>query len=180
MWRNDNGVIYNFLANDNGGFVNNGDLSYVNVDNVWSVAATADFNGDGRDDILWRNDSGAIFNFLGKEDGGVANNGDNSWVSVDNSWHVAGTGDFNGDTYADILWRNDNGAIFNFLGNIDGGVVNNGNNSYSNVDSSWEVAAVGDYNGDAIDDILWRHENGTNRRTGQKNSGPSPRDEPRG
>ena len=27
------------------------------------------------------------------------------------SWHVIGTGDFNGDGKSDILWQNDNGAV---------------------------------------------------------------------
>jgi hypothetical protein len=161
LWRNDNGVIFNFLGTANGGVLNNGDNSYVNVDNVWHVAAVADFNGDGRADILWRNDNGTIFDFLGTANGGVVNNGDNSFVAVDSSWHVAGAGDFNGDGIDDILWRNDNGAIFDFLGTASGGVVNNGDNSFAAMSNSWHVAAIGDYNGDGIADILWRNDNGT-------------------
>ena len=161
LWRNDNGVIFNFLGTANGGVVNNGDNSYVNVDNVWHVAAVGDFNGDGKADILWRNDNGTIFDFLGKDNGGVVNNGDNSFVAVDNAWHVAGTGDFNGDGIDDILWRNDNGAIFDFLGTSNGGVVNNGDNSFATMSNSWHIAAIGDYNGDGISDILWRNDNGT-------------------
>ena len=29
---------------------------------------------------------------------------------VDASWHIAATGDFNGDGKSDILWHNDNGS----------------------------------------------------------------------
>ena len=47
-----------------------------------------DFNGDGRSDILWRHDNGAIFNFLGTANGGVVNNGDNIYTVVDNIWDV--------------------------------------------------------------------------------------------
>jgi hypothetical protein len=32
-------------------------------------------------------------------------------ATVTNDWHVAGTGDFNGDGKTDILWRNDNGMV---------------------------------------------------------------------
>jgi hypothetical protein len=30
---------------------------------------------------------------------------------VDNSWHIDGIGDFNGDGKSDILWRNDDGRV---------------------------------------------------------------------
>jgi hypothetical protein len=30
---------------------------------------------------------------------------------VSNSWHIADTGDYDGNGRSDILWRNDNGAV---------------------------------------------------------------------
>jgi hypothetical protein len=139
LLRNANGTIFNFLGTANGGFVNNGDNSSVTLAASWLVAAIGDFNGDGLSDILWRSDSGAIFDFLGTANGGFVNNGDASWVSVDNSWHVAGVGKFNGDARDDILWRNDSGAIFDFLGIANGGFINNGDSSWMSVDYSWQV-----------------------------------------
>jgi FG-GAP repeat len=57
------------------------------VPTSWHIAATGDFNGDGRDDILWRNDSGDLTNWLGQADGGFANNANAStWVPT--NWHV--------------------------------------------------------------------------------------------
>jgi hypothetical protein len=109
------------------------------VDNSWHVATTGDFNGDGRADILWRNDNGAIFDFLGTGNGGFTSNGDNSSVAIDNSWHVASVGDFNGDGRADILWRNDSGVMFDFLGTANGGFTSNGDNSYVAVGTSSHV-----------------------------------------
>jgi hypothetical protein len=37
--------------------------AYVNasIDNSWQVAATADLDGDGRADILWRNSNSGLF-----------------------------------------------------------------------------------------------------------------------
>jgi hypothetical protein len=160
LLRNDNGAIFDLLGSANGGFTNNGDASFVNVATNWHIAGAGDFNGDGRDDILWRNDSGAIFDMLGTSVGGVTNNGDISSVSIDNSWHIAGTGDFNGDGRDDILWRNDNGAIFDMLGTSTGGFTSNGDNSSVNVATSWHVAGTGDFNGDGIDDVLWRNDSG--------------------
>jgi Ca2+-binding RTX toxin-like protein len=160
LWRNDNGNIFDFLATSNGGFTSNGDNSFVAVDNSWHIAGTGDFNGDGRADVLWRNDNGNIFDFLGSANGGFTSNGDNSFVAVDVGWHVAGTGDFNGDGRADILWRNDNGNIFDFLGSANGGFTSNGDNSFVAVDNGWHIAGTGDFNGDGRADVLWRNDNG--------------------
>ena len=161
LFRDANGVIFNYLGTASGGFTGNTGNLYTDIGDEWTVAGTGDFNGDGRDDILFRNDNGAITNFLGTANGGIQNNGDNIYTVVDNAWHIAGVGDFNGDGRDDILWRNDNGAVFNFLGTANGGVVSNGDNSYTAMSNAWHVEAIGDYNGDGRDDILWRHDDGT-------------------
>src|ERR687892_8400 len=70
-----------------------------------------DFNGDGFDDILWRHDSGLVTEWLGTANGGFADNGANAFDNVPTEWGVAGTGDFNGDGFDDILWRHDNGSV---------------------------------------------------------------------
>jgi hypothetical protein len=161
LFRDANGVIFNYLGTESGGFTDNRDDLFTDVADAWHVAGVGDFDGDGKDDILWRNDDGTIFNFLGAQDGGVVNNGDNLYTLVANSWHVAGIGDFDGDGRDDILWRNDNGAVFNFLSTENGGVVNNGDNSYAAMSNAWQIEAIGDYNGDGREDVLWRHDDGT-------------------
>ena len=41
---------------------------------AWHVDGTGDFNGDGRDDILWRHNSGTLTNWLGTANGSFADN----------------------------------------------------------------------------------------------------------
>jgi Ca2+-binding RTX toxin-like protein len=115
-----------------------------------------DFNGDGRSDILWRDDGGVITDWLGQANGGFAANWGNSFKTVTTDWHVAGTGDFNGDGRDDILWRNDNGLTVDWLGQANGGFASNYANSAINVPTSWAIAGIGDFNGDGKEDILWR------------------------
>jgi hypothetical protein len=102
------------------------------------VVATGDFNGDGRDDILWRNDDGTIGNWLGGADGSFTVNND-SLVGVTLDWQIASIGDYNGDGRDDVLWRNTNGTIVDWLGQTDGTFADNSANSTYAVPNSWHV-----------------------------------------
>ncbi len=100
---------------------------------------TNDFNGDGRSDILWRNDNGALSQWLGQANGGFVDNYANAGNQIPTSWHVAGTGDYNGDGRDDILWRNDNGALTQWLGTASGGFLDNAGAVSRQVATEWHV-----------------------------------------
>jgi hypothetical protein len=123
----------------------------------WTVVppGSKDFNGDGKGDILWRNDNGSVGMWLmnGAQialNTGVAN------VTVD--WKIAGVGDFNGDGKSDILWRNDSGSVGLWLMN---GAQILSNTGVGFVGTVWKVIGTCDFNGDGKSDILWRHTDGT-------------------
>jgi hypothetical protein len=64
LWRNDDGQIAMWLMNGialapGGGFAGNG-----SAPTDWTVAGNGDFNGDMKDDVLWRNDNGQIAMWL--------------------------------------------------------------------------------------------------------------------
>ncbi len=59
----------------------------MNPGNGWHVAATGDYNGDGIDDILWRNDDGTVTDWFGQSNGAFVTN-PNLHSVVDQSWHV--------------------------------------------------------------------------------------------
>ncbi len=122
---------------------------------------TGDFNGDGRDDVLWRNDDGSVTNWLGQTNGGFASNFANAFGQVDRSWQVAGTGDFNGDGLDDVLWHSNTGRVTNWLGQANGGFVGNFLNADGQAGTDWHIVATGDYNGDGRDDVLWRNDDGS-------------------
>jgi len=127
------------------------------ADTRWTVVAAADFDGDGRADLFWRNtQTGA--NYLYPMAGTSIKSSEGFVRTVaDLNWQVVGAGDFDGDGRADLLWRN--GATGeNYLYPMNGTAIR-GNEGYLRTVSElyWKVKATGDYDGDGKADILWRH-----------------------
>ena len=160
LWRNGAGTITDWLGTASGDFTRNWANAAANVSLGLQVAGTGDFNGDGREDILWRSAAGVITDWLGQANGGFTNNSSVAASGVPASWTIVGTGDFNGDGRDDILWRNDAGTVTDWLGGASGAFTQNWANLAARVPLSWSVEAVGDYNGDGKDDILWRSDTG--------------------
>jgi hypothetical protein len=118
--------------------------------------APSDFNGDGKDDILWYSDSGAVSIWDSGQISGA------HWVSnpgvVPSSWQIVGTGDFAGTGHDAILWRDDNGAVSIWdNGQVSGAHIVTGPGI---VPSSFHIVGTGDFSGNGHDDILWRNDNG--------------------
>jgi hypothetical protein len=110
VWRNSSTNDVQIWASDPGA----GSLGFVNFDigvvpTAWQLQGVADFNGDGKADMLWRNTStNDLQLWAGNGSGGFMNE---DLGVVGASWHVQETTDLNGDGKADILWRNDSGQV---------------------------------------------------------------------
>jgi hypothetical protein len=117
----------------------------------WHVVGAGDFDGDGKSDILWRNDNGtvAIWEMNGNQVKASLGAG-----SAGSDWTIVGAGDFNGDGRADILWRNTTlgtVAVWQMNGNQVEQSIGLGTAGLS-----WTIAGIGDFDGDGRADILWR------------------------
>ena len=84
----------------------------------WTIAGTGDFNGDGMTDIIWSATSNGQVQVLLWFMNGATQIGGGPPVPPGSStplipptpWTIAGTGDFNGDGFSDILWHNPSGG----------------------------------------------------------------------
>jgi hypothetical protein len=134
-----------------------GNVSATVATSVTIGDASHDFNGDGRSDIFWRHENGAILTWSGQGNGGFVANG-NAGAGTD--WQVNGIGDFNGDGRDDVLWRNDDGSVTDWLGQANGAFASNFGTAYYQVGNAWQIEGVGDFNGDGRSDVFWRHDGG--------------------
>src|SRR6266850_1674191 len=123
----------------------------------WQVAGVGDFDGDGKADILWRNGSSGE-NYLYPMSGTSIKATEGYLRTVAQpAWRIKGVADFDGDGKADVLWRNV-ATGENYLYFMDGTTIKPAEGYLRAVaDLAWQIAAVGDYDGDGKTDILWRN-----------------------
>ena len=89
-----------------------------------AASRIGDFNGNGRDDLMWRNEAGALSEWLTDEGGRFAWNPVVGYL-LPTEWEVVATGDYNGDGRDDLLWRHSDGTVTNWLGQNDGDFFSN-------------------------------------------------------
>lgn len=122
-----------------------------NVPTNWTVYGTGDFNADGKGDLLWRNTAGdlAIWFMNGATVASTASLG-----NVPINWTIIGT-----DAHGGILWRDTDGNLV--IWQVNGSqIIASGVLSISGpITNNWALAAVGDFNGDGMIDLLWRDSN---------------------
>lgn len=137
-----------FVAGDNGADPN------VVLTREWTVVDEGDFNGDGRTDLVWRNQvrgDVAVWLMNGKEilDFAVVLPG------VPLSWTIEGIDDFNKDGKDDFIWRNRaNGDVALWL--MNGRKIDTAAIVLPGVPLSWEIEGISDLNNDNQADLIWR------------------------
>ncbi len=117
----------------------------------------ADYNGDGKADVLLRNVTGDTWVWLMN---GTALCSDSHPGTLPSGWEIAGAGDFDGDGKSDLLWQHlTKGRVSVWL--MDGAAKRTSStHGASGVD--WSVRGVYDFDGDGKSDILFH-----NKRTGK-------------
>ena len=132
--------------------------SFGTVPSSWTIVAD-----DNRGDLLWQDSSGnlAIWQINGTQIVQTAGLGN---VPAGSGWSIAGIGDFNGDGFIDILWRQATGGVSIWFSNVNAAQNNLPYIAYTtglgSVPTSFSIVQTGDYNGDGASDILWQDNQG--------------------
>lgn len=121
-----------------------------------AVFTRADFDANGRADIVWQHDNGQAGIWL--MDGTTILSNPYIGTSTGPTWRVIGTGDFDGDGKADVLWQNTGGQAGVWF--MDGTTVLANPAVGSNPGPQWHVIASADLDGNGKADIIWQHDSG--------------------
>jgi len=107
----------------------------------WEMVAVDDMNENGTADIIWRNPTTGQNQIwlMGGDQGTEVSETITIEEELDSSWNIGGTGDYNGDGFADLAWRNSangNNGVWFYDGNLSriatAGLL-------SETDTNWEI-----------------------------------------
>jgi hypothetical protein len=133
------------------------------LDTAWEIAGAGDFDGNGTTDILWRYYGSGTYqgwNVIWYMDGTTVIGQGLPNVVYDTNWRIDGTGDFNGDGKADILWRSystDAYQGWNIVWYMNGAEILGQGFPNAITDTEWKLDGIGDFDGNGSTDILWRN-----------------------
>ncbi|MBV9971235.1 MAG: VCBS repeat-containing protein [Xanthobacteraceae bacterium] len=117
-------------------------------------AGVHDVNGDGKSDIVWRDQAGDLAIW---EMNGAAVIANAALGNPGGTWSIVAIRDFNSDSKFDLLWRDTAGNTAIWFMN---GMTVASTASLGNIPPGWNVAGTGDFNSDGYGDILWEDGSG--------------------
>jgi hypothetical protein len=115
------------------------------------LSYSGDFNGDGKQDILWRNTQTGEARIWYMNGSTIL--ADESVATVGLDWQIVGTGDFDGSGFSDIVWENANDGSFSIWTMGNSAAVH----QYPSPGLQWSITGIADLNHTGRADLLWRN-----------------------
>ncbi len=126
------------------------DLFYTKSDPAWQIENYADFNGDNRSDILWKNTNTNCYMIYLMNGKSVLSA--KTVLPGYSGWRVDAVGDFDGDSKCDLLLKD---IIYGdgYMYLMNGTAVKS--HGWIKRGYDWECKGIADFNADGKSDILW-------------------------
>jgi hypothetical protein len=126
----------------------------------WQIRGIADFNADGKLDVLWHHQTtGDLYVWLMNGTSVTSAAYLNPSRGTDIGWQVKGVADLNGDARPDLLWQNQSGGAFSVW--LMNGVTRSSTvatTPAAMTDPQWQIRGLADFNADGQPDVLWHHQ----------------------
>jgi hypothetical protein len=128
----------------------------------WRLVSAADFNGDGKPDLVWQNDSTrqAVVWYMSGSGGNTPLGWD--WLpTAGDGWRLVDAVDLNRDGKPDLVWQNDATfqAVVSYLSGSNGNTLLGWDWLATSGVDGWRLVATGDFNGDGTPDLVWQNSN---------------------
>jgi hypothetical protein len=120
----------------------------------WHMVSVFDFANDGKYDILWHNDATGATQLWPMNGRSQAGSPIDYQTVADSTWRLAGTGVFRGNGEHDLFWHN-SGTDLNAQWFMTGATLT-GSTTFATTPAEWQPSAIGKYDADAFDDVVWR------------------------
>lgn len=126
------------------------------TDTNWKVVGSADFNNDGRSDIVWHHQTNGMIAVWLMWDNTVLDT--RVLATLDPKWKLVGVGDLNRDNQPDLVWQHDDGWLAGwYIRNL--AVSDTGYLSTNRLgDTNWKIRGLRDVNNDLRADLLFQHQ----------------------
>jgi lipopolysaccharide export system protein LptA len=141
----------------NDGSGSNNTATTTSTISVSNTLVKNDFNGDLKSDIVFQDGVGLLppVQYLMN---GTTVTAQATLPNPGLGWHIVGSGDFNNDGRADIVWQNANGTPM--IWTMNGSTVTS-QTTLSDPGITWKAIGTGDFNGDGQSDIVFQSSLGT-------------------
>jgi hypothetical protein len=132
-------------------------LPDISRDTGWKVKAVADFNQDGKPDLVWQHETQGRIAMWFMDGSAISSTSPFGPGRVaDLEWKIVGSGDFDRDGWRDLVWQHQrDGRIA--VWRMRGPTLVAAEQITPNRNLDWKIRGVGDIDGDDMPDLLWQH-----------------------
>jgi len=129
------------------------------ADTDWRIAGVADFNADGKPDLLWQHrTTGQLSAWFMNGTAMTSSTLLTPSFVADTNWKIAGVADFDGDGRPDLVWQHQttgwigvwfmNGTSMTSASLFTPSAV---------ADTAWRIVTAADFDSDGKPDLVWQH-----------------------